>query len=174
MGETLITYYSRMQSPVAPLLLAATERGLRCLQFREKIPGEGEREGWIESREKLRRYEEELAAYFRQELREFTVPLDLRGTAFQKRCWEALRRIPYGQTCSYADIAKEVGSPRAFRAVGQANHQNPVAIIVPCHRVIGANGTLTGYGGGLGVKEKLLALEGASVQQPFRFTAAAV
>ena len=86
---------------------------------------------------------------------------DLVGTQFQKDCWQALLRIPYGETCSYADIASAIGRPNAFRAVGQANHDNPIAIIVPCHRVLGANGTLTGYGGGLSTKEKLLRLEGA-------------
>ncbi len=112
-------------------------------------------------------YEEELIQYFRGELREFSLPLDLRGTPFQIRCWEALRKIPYGQTCSYADIAREIGSPRAFRAVGQANHNNPVSIVVPCHRVVGAGGSLTGYGGGLEIKEKLLRLE--ATQQPLQF-----
>ena len=153
-------YYSRVKSPVGPLLLAATEKGLCCLQFdRGKQPQAAPGEVWIESPEKLRGYEDQLAAYFRGELRDFTCPLDLRGTPFQKRCWEALLRIPYGSTCSYAALAREAGSPGAFRAVGQANHNNPIAIIVPCHRVIGANGKLTGYGGGLDVKQKLLRLE---------------
>jgi O-6-methylguanine DNA methyltransferase len=98
---------------------------------------------------------------FRGELRAFTCPLDLQGTQFQKQCWEALRSIPYGTTCSYAELARRIGRPRAFRAVGQANQTNPVAIIVPCHRVIGANGSLTGYGGGMKTKELLLRLEGA-------------
>jgi methylated-DNA-[protein]-cysteine S-methyltransferase len=83
------------------------------------------------------------------------------GTQFQKDCWQALLRIPYGETSSYAEIASAIGRPKAFRAVGQANHDNPIAIIVPCHRVLGADGTLTGYGGGLSTKEKLLRLEGA-------------
>jgi methylated-DNA-[protein]-cysteine S-methyltransferase len=159
-----------MPSPVGPLLLAATESGLRYLQFdRGKLPQAAKGEAWIESRAALDPYTEQLGAYFRGQLRKFTCDLDLQGTAFQKKCWEALRTIPYGATCSYADLARKVGSPRAFRAVGQANHQNPVAIIVPCHRVIGADGTLTGYGGGLSIKEKLLRLEGAAVQPAFRF-----
>ena len=90
------------------------------------------------------------------------MPLDLRGTPFQKRCWEALLKIPYGKTFSYAQIAREVGSPKGFRAVGMANNRNPVAIMVPCHRVIASGGTLCGYGGGLPAKEWLLKLEGAS------------
>jgi methylated-DNA-[protein]-cysteine S-methyltransferase len=163
-------FYLRMQSPVGPLLLAATEKGLRHLQFdRGELPELAKGEVWIESSVALKPYAEQLYAYFRGELREFTCDLDLQGTAFQKKCWEALRTIPYGATCSYADLARKVGSPRAFRAVGQANHQNPVAIIVPCHRVIGADGTLTGYGGGLSIKEKLLHLEGAAVQPGLRF-----
>jgi methylated-DNA-[protein]-cysteine S-methyltransferase len=150
-------------SPAGPLLLAATEKGLRCVQFyRGKLPPPGKDEVWIESREHLQPYERQIKAYFRGELREFTCKLDLIGTQFQKDCWEALLRIPYGKTCSYADIAREIGRPNAFRAVGQANHDNPIAIIVPCHRVLGANGTLTGYGGGLSTKEKLLRLEGAT------------
>ncbi len=151
-----------MNSPVGLLLLAATENGLRYLLFdRGKEPRAGKDEIWIESHEHLQSYELQLDAYFRGELRDFTCKLDLIGTKFQKDCWTALLRIPYGQTCSYADIAREIGRPQAFRAVGQANHVNPIAIIVPCHRVIGANKTLTGYGGGLNTKEKLLHLEGA-------------
>ena len=145
------------------MLLAATESGLRCVQFyKGNLPAPGKEEIWIESREYLRPYELQLDAYFRGELREFTCKLDLIGTQFQKDCWQALLRIPYGKTCSYADIARAIGRPNAFRAVGQANHDNPLAIIVPCHRVLGANGTLTGYGGGLSTKEKLLRLEGAA------------
>jgi methylated-DNA-[protein]-cysteine S-methyltransferase len=155
-------HYSLMDSPVGTLLLAASDRGLRCLQFhRGELPAPAKNEVWVESPSHLRRYQDQILAYFRGELRDFDFELDLVGTDFQKKCWNALRAIPYGQTCSYAELARKVGRPTAFRAVGQANHRNPVAIIVPCHRVIGANGTLTGYGGGLEVKEKLLLLEGA-------------
>jgi methylated-DNA-[protein]-cysteine S-methyltransferase len=162
-------YFSRIDSPAGPLLLAATEKGLRCLQFyRGKLPAPGKDEVWTESPERLRPWERQIEAYFRGELREFTCKLDLIGTQFQKDCWEALLRIPYGKTCSYADIAREIGRPHAFRAVGQANHDNPIAIIVPCHRVLGANGTLTGYGGGLSTKERLLRLEGATFRRALR------
>jgi methylated-DNA-[protein]-cysteine S-methyltransferase len=165
-------HYSRIASPAGPLLLAASERGLRILQFdRGKLPKFSPGETWIESEDALRPYAEQVQAYFRGELREFTCPLDLQGTQFQKKCWQALLRVPYGKTCTYAELAKKVGSPRAFRAVGQANHNNPVAIIVPCHRVIGADGSLTGYGGGMAVKELLLRLEGASSQGEFKFAA---
>lgn len=101
----------------------------------------------------------QLTLYFSGVLRDFSIPMYLVGTHFQVRVWEALRTIPYGETFSYAELALRVGSPRAFRAVGQANHRNPISIILPCHRVIGTRGALTGYGGGLAVKEYLLALE---------------
>lgn len=158
-------YYSRMETPIGKLLLAATERGLRYIHFGHEIPESRKTEVWVESPQMLRPYEEQLRAYFLGELQEFTCNLDLEGTQFQKKCWNALLRIPYGRTRSYADIAREVGSPRAFRAVGQANHNNPIPIIVPCHRVITSSGTLGGYGGGLKVKDTLLRLEKAGLQK---------
>lgn len=161
MSSPLAVYYSRMESPIGNLLLAATERGLRYVYFGDALPKSKKWEVWIESSQMLRPYEEQLQAYFRGELREFTCKLDLAGTEFQKKCWNALLRIPYGKTRSYAEIAREVGSPRAFRAVGQANHNNPIPIIVPCHRVITSSGTLGGYGGGLQMKRSLLKLEDA-------------
>ena len=101
----------------------------------------------------------ELDLYFAGKLKNFTVPIKLTGTDFRMRCWEALRTIPYGETISYGQLAKKVGNPKASRAVGGANHHNPIAVIVPCHRVIGADGSLTGFGGGLYKKEFLLELE---------------
>jgi methylated-DNA-[protein]-cysteine S-methyltransferase len=173
MPEVQTVHFSRFESLVGPLLLAATEQGLRYLLFdRRKQTPSHPHEVWIESPAALREYEHQLRAYFRGELRSFTCKLDLQGTSFQKKCWAALQRIPYGTTCTYAELAKRVGSPRAFRAVGQANHTNPVAIIVPCHRVIGANGSLTGYGGGMEIKEKLLRLEGAPLQGVLTFAVA--
>jgi methylated-DNA-[protein]-cysteine S-methyltransferase len=106
-------------------------------------------------------YLSELEEYFAGKRREFTFPIDLRGTDFQLACWRALLAIPYGETRTYADIARAVGKPNAFRAVGMANNRNPIAIVVPCHRVIASDGSLCGYGGGLDVKRKLLELEGA-------------
>jgi len=100
-----------------------------------------------------------LQAYFRGELKEFDLPLALEGTKFQLRVWNTLRTISYGVTISYLQLAKRIGNPNASRAVGLANGSNPIPIIIPCHRVIGSNGKLTGYGGGLPIKEKLLALE---------------
>ncbi len=147
----------RIESPAGPLLLAASPRGLVALEFAgrsRRVPG-------VQSPEALADYIRELEEYFAGQRRQFTFPLDLRGTDFQLACWRGLLAIPYGETRSYADIARAVGKPNAFRAVGMANNRNPIAIVVPCHRVIASDGTLCGYGGGLDVKRKLLELEGA-------------
>ncbi len=101
----------------------------------------------------------QLRAYFRGELREFTLPLEMQGTSFQKQVWRELLKIPYGETRSYADLATSIGVPKAVRAVGAANGANPIAIVIPCHRVIGSSGKLVGYGGGLELKRELLKLE---------------
>lgn len=156
-------WQSRWLSPAGMLLLAASVQGLRRVQFKEWEPADRNEE-WIESSSALEPYVEQLRAYFAGRLHEFTFSLDLVGTEFQKKCWRALCRIPYGKTCTYAELARAVESPKSFRAVGQANHRNPVAIVVPCHRVIGADRTLTGYGGGLRIKEMLLRLEGPGIQ----------
>ena len=103
----------------------------------------------------------QLLAYFDGRLKAFDLPLAPRGTEFRQRVWQALREIPYGTTATYGQIAARIGSPKASRAVGQANHDNPIAILIPCHRVIGADGALTGYAGGLDIKARLLQLEGA-------------
>ncbi|HYN14664.1 MAG TPA: methylated-DNA--[protein]-cysteine S-methyltransferase [Terriglobales bacterium] len=150
-------YYLRIDSPVGPLLLVVSERGLVALEFGRGNIGES----WVEAAERTAPYARQLEEYFAGKRRAFDVPLDLRGTAFQKRCWQELLKIPYGETRSYADIARAIGNPLAVRAVGLANGQNPIAIVVPCHRVIGSDGSLTGYGGGLEVKRRLLELEGA-------------
>ena len=107
--------------------------------------------------------EAQLREYFAGTRRTFDLPLAPRGTAFQQRVWAALRAIPYGETRTYGELAAAIGSPSASRAVGMANHHNPIPIVIPCHRVIGANGTLTGYTGGLEIKRKLLALEGITI-----------
>ena len=104
---------------------------------------------------------EQLNEYFAGARKEFDVPLDIEGTDFQKRVWDELQKIPYGKTISYKTLSEKLGDVKAIRAVGKANGQNPIAIIIPCHRVIGANGNLVGYAGGLAIKEKLLHLEGA-------------
>lgn len=167
-----------VMSPVGPLFLAASQAGLMALEFDARLPGqqtvrpnprdlrtEGERKEprfkFEESRKALQPYVQQLDEYFAAKRREFTFPLDLRGTDFQLACWRALLAIPYGETRSYGDIARAVGRPQGFRAVGMANNRNPVAIVVPCHRVIASDGSLCGYGGGLEIKRQLLELEGA-------------
>ena len=149
-------FYSLIEThtPIGTVLLAAGPGGLSMLSFRGEPP-----QNAVERESELRPYARQLAEYFAGERRDFDMPLDLGGTAFQKDCWRALIAIPYGETRSYAQQARAIGRPAAFRAVGQANHCNPIAIVVPCHRVIGSAGKLTGYGGGLPVKEWLLALE---------------
>jgi O-6-methylguanine DNA methyltransferase len=114
----------------------------------------------VESDPAVRQLEEQLASYFDGHLRQFTVPLDLRGTPFQKRVWSEVETVGYGEVRSYAQVAGAIGTPKAVRAVGAANGANPVPIIVPCHRIIGSNGHLVGYGGGLDMKRQLLELEG--------------
>ena len=156
-------YYSRYDSLAGPLIVAVSEKGLVALEFdRGKFPSSRDKNlTWELSEKKTKPYTRELTEYFAGKRREFSFPLDLRGTPFQLNCWRALLKIPYGETRTYADIARSVGQPQAFRAVGMANNQNPIAIVVPCHRVIASDGTLCGYGGGLDVKRKLLQLEGA-------------
>jgi len=147
-------YYTWMESPVGRLLLVGDEAGLRKILFRGK-PEPGWREDPLALAEPVR----QLRAYFAGELHQFDLPLAPEGTPFQLRVWRELCNIPYGQTISYGELARRIGSPNASRAVGLANGANPISIVVPCHRVIGSNGKLTGYGGGLDNKERLLALE---------------
>jgi O-6-methylguanine DNA methyltransferase len=156
-------HYTRIDSPAGPLILAASTKGLLALEFDRGSERRRKSSGmtWEKSSSKLRPYVRELREYFAGKRRAFTFPLDLRGTPFQVQCWTALLAIPYGETRSYADIARAVGKAQAFRAVGLANNRNPIAIVVPCHRVIASDGTLCGYGGGLDIKRKLLELEGA-------------
>ena len=138
-----------------------------ALEFDRGLPQKigGLQVRWEESEVRTHPVRQQLQEYFSCQRRNFELALDLRGTEFHKRCWQQLLQIPYGETCSYADIARAVGSPKSFRAVGQANHHNPVAIIVPCHRVLAAGCYLGGYGGGLPVKAFLLRLEGASFRE---------
>jgi O-6-methylguanine DNA methyltransferase len=166
--------YTRFDSPVGPLFLAASAGGLVALEFDGRLPGQqtirpnprdlrAECGGlrFVHSEAELRPYLGELEQYFAGQRRKFGFRLDLRGTEFQLACWNALLAIPYGETRTYADIARAVERPQGFRAVGMANNRNPIAIVVPCHRVIASDGTLCGYGGGLDIKRKLLELEGA-------------
>lgn len=158
--ETLFTL--RASSPVGPLFLAASAKGLVRLEFESRMQQfDPSTTRLQESQEILAPYLRELEEYFPGRRRVFSFPLDLRGTEFQLKCWRALLDIPYGETRTYRDIAQAIGHPRAFRAVGMSNNRNPVAIVVPCHRVIASDGSLCGYGGGLDIKRKLLELEGA-------------
>lgn len=145
------------------LRLVSGEGGLRAIEFEPRKPMEGEAQG----NSILTETERQLRAYFAGDLREFAIPLDLAGTPFQQRVWRELLNIPYGQTRSYSRVARDIGAPAAVRAVGAANGANPVPIIVPCHRVVGANGKLTGYGGGLPLKQRLLALERGSLFEKY-------
>ncbi|SDX49814.1 methylated-DNA-[protein]-cysteine S-methyltransferase/epoxyqueuosine reductase [Marininema mesophilum] len=167
--------WSEIESPVGPILLTATKKGLCRLDFSSE---EQARLGidlwarrWIGSVQiekndlALLSFAKQLQEYFKGGNPHFEIPLDLYGTSFQKLVWEQLQTIPYGELRSYKDMAAAMGAPKAVRAVGGANNKNPVSIVVPCHRVIGSNGSLVGYGSGLKIKEFLLTLEGAS---PFK------
>jgi len=151
--------YRTIDSPVGPLTLAGIGSTLMHLRMAEQSH-EPDRSGWAPAGESaFPDAVEQLRGYFAGELTEFDLDLQLDGTEFQKKVWAALQTIPYGQTRSYGEIADQIGSPGAARAVGLANGRNPIGIIVPCHRVIGSTGSLTGYGGGIGRKRALLALE---------------
>jgi methylated-DNA-[protein]-cysteine S-methyltransferase len=149
------TLYIQIPSPIGPLLLDGTEHALQGVHMAPAAP----LPGWRKAREPFSNAIEQLDQYFAGERTEFELELDLRGTQFQKDVWNALLTIPYGETRSYGEIARQIGRPDRARAVGAANGSNPVSIIVPCHRVIGSDGSLTGYGGGLPRKRFLLELE---------------
>jgi len=140
------------------LRLVASESGIRAIEFTPAKLLDGRRN---DANPILGEAASQLHSYFAGNLRQFHLPLDMSGTEFQKRVWSQLEKIPYGETRSYAQIAAAIGTPKSVRAVGAANGANPVAIVVPCHRVIGSGGKLTGYGGGLPLKKRLLQLEGA-------------
>jgi methylated-DNA-[protein]-cysteine S-methyltransferase len=153
--------YTYLDNRLGRLLLAADEGGVRLISFQtEKNPPEPE-EDWIEDAHALASVVEQLEAYLDGRLEEFDLPLAPEGTDFQLQVWQELQNIPYGTTISYGELAGRIGNPKAVRAVGTANGSNPLPIVIPCHRVIGADGSLTGYGGGLEIKEALLSLEGA-------------
>lgn len=151
--------YTTIDSPVGRLLLAGDGSTLRLLWFVNGRHVATPDPTWTEAPRAFRDVASQLSAYFAGRLRAFDVPLDPGGTPFQSRVWRALLDIPYGETESYGALARRIGDAKAVRAVGLANGANPISIIIPCHRVIGANGSLTGYGGGLPIKRALLALE---------------
>jgi methylated-DNA-[protein]-cysteine S-methyltransferase len=153
--------FRTIESPLGPLTLSGVGSTLMHLRMQDQTH-EPDRSGWQPADAgAFGDVVEQLAAYFDGSLTEFDVELHLDGTDFQRRVWEALRTIPYGETRSYGEIAAQIGSPGASRAVGLANGRNPISIIIPCHRVIGSTGGLTGYGGGIDRKQALLALETA-------------
>ncbi|SDI83368.1 methylated-DNA--[protein]-cysteine S-methyltransferase [Natribacillus halophilus] len=163
--------FTEMESPVGIITLVATENGLCQLLFGDYRETNVKIRAWMAKRNirgELQHDDdyffdvrEQLQEYFQGERQAFNLPIDIHGTSFQKHVWEALRHIPYGETQSYKQVATTLRAPKAVRAVGNANNQNPLPIIIPCHRVIGSNGAFVGYGGGIEKKKKLLALEGA-------------
>jgi O-6-methylguanine DNA methyltransferase len=166
MAETI--HHTFIESPWCELTLASSRRGVCVVSFvsswaraRESLGNRWSGVAWKESRAANYELLAQLREYFRGRRRRFKVSLDLRGTTFQLRAWRALTKIPFGQTRTYQQLAQAAGSPQAFRAAGLACHDNPVAIVVPCHRVVGSNGSLTGFGGGLNLKRALLAHESA-------------
>ena len=149
--------FAIVDSPVGPLTLVAADGdlvGLYMHEHRHMPVITGSRDDSV-----LPEVQEQLTAYFARELKDFSVRTSTGGTDFQRRVWAGLAQIPYGETWSYRDLAEHIGAPKAVRAVGLANGKNPISIVVPCHRVVGANGSLTGYGGGLANKQLLLDLE---------------
>jgi methylated-DNA-[protein]-cysteine S-methyltransferase len=161
-----------VDSPVGRLKLVATDDGLAGILWENDRPGRVRLSIEAEDNEHpvLVETERQLAEYFAGQRQEFTVKLDFSGTAFQRKVWNALLTIPFGETRSYAEIARHIGNPAAARAVGAANGKNPVSIMAPCHRVVGSTGALTGFAGGLDVKAHLLALEGRSLSSAERST----
>jgi len=176
--ETL--YWREIDSPVGRLLLVGDGARLIRLHFQSGPQPLAPGKQWIEQPASFEAVTAQLSEYFQGRRRTFDLPLAPRGTEFQRRVWMALREIPYAETISYGELARRIGKPNASRAVGLANGANPLPVIVPCHRVIGADGTLTGFGGGLAVKRKLLALESEApqssgrAQQSFRWPARAL
>jgi len=154
-------FYKSISSPVGELTLVASDKGLTAILWENDDPARVRLSPLEEDKNHpvLRETERQINAYFAGKLQSFALPLDFNGTPFQKKVWNALIKIPFGETRSYAQIAKQIGHPSAVRAVGAANGKNPISIVAPCHRVIGSNGKLTGFAGGLKAKALLLELE---------------
>lgn len=155
----MTTYYHYTRSPIGKLLLAGDGDCLSLLGFPSGSMSRKHEKKWVEDISPFRKVIFQLESYFQGELQDFHLSLTLEGTKFQIAVWEALTKIPYGETRSYGDLAKHIGRPKAFRAVGAANSLNPIPLIIPCHRVISSNGKLAGFGGGIKTKEYLLNLE---------------
>lgn len=152
-------YWHEIASPVGPLLIAGNGETLTRIHFQAGPRACRPDPHWIADAAPLSAAEEQIEAYFAGTRRTFDLALALAGTPFQRTVWQALREIPYGETCAYGALARRIGSPKGARAVGLANGSNPLPIVVPCHRVIGADGSLTGFGGGTEIKRQLLELE---------------
>lgn len=150
-------FFKVMSSPLGNLKLVANEKHLVAVLWENQSGYEAAEN--VSAHPVLEQATKQLAEYFAGKRTQFKIPLEMQGTTFQKKVWQGLTRIPHGETRSYSQLASDIGSPRAFRAVGVANSQNPLSIVVPCHRVIGANGSLTGFAGGLDAKSFLLNLE---------------
>ena len=157
-------YYCYLNTPVGDLLLAGDDEALSLVGFPKGKMRHDPDPDWIFNEKPFATARRQLEQYFAGERKEFDLPLQLPGTEFQVQVLEELQRIPYGETTSYGDIAKRIGRPKAVRAVGAANGRNPLPIIIPCHRVIGSSGDLTGFGGGLDTKEALLRLEAENTE----------
>jgi methylated-DNA-[protein]-cysteine S-methyltransferase len=168
-------YFSVLESPVGPLTVTANDEGFTAIHFEGgRAPREAAGAAFVRDDARCRPVKEQLEEYFRGARVAFDLPLVFRGTPFQNRVWRALVAIPYGETVSYGALARAIARPSAVRAVGAANGQNPFVIVVPCHRVIGANGALTGFGGGLARKRLLLDLErSVAARRPLLFAAPA-
>jgi methylated-DNA-[protein]-cysteine S-methyltransferase len=151
--------YVLLPSPVGELLIGGDSAGIRVIDFPDRDGGHRIPPDWVHHPDAFADARAQLTAYFAGELTEFDLPLAPRATPFQAKVLAELRKVPYGTTVSYGELARRVGRPRACRAVGAANGRNPISIVIPCHRVIGAKGNLTGFGGGLEAKRRLLALE---------------
>jgi methylated-DNA-[protein]-cysteine S-methyltransferase len=169
----MVYAYKTMPSPVGVLTLVASDKGLAAILWENDDPDRVRLGELAENHNHLVLLETErqLGDYFTGKLEKFSVPLDFTGTDFQKKVWAALLTIPYGETRSYADIARQIGHPKAVRAVGAANGKNPISIIAPCHRVIGSNGKLTGFAGGLEAKACLLGIEAKTGDMELRSAA---
>ncbi len=159
-------YYCYLETPIGQIMLAGDDEALAVVDFPKGSMHRQPDSDWIYNEKPFVAARQQLLEYFAGERTEFDLPLRLNGTEFQLQVLEELQRIPYGETKSYGDIAERIGRPKALRAVGAANGRNPIPIIVPCHRVIGSSGDLTGFGGGLDIKEALLRLEAENSQFP--------
>jgi O-6-methylguanine DNA methyltransferase len=163
--ETL--FYTTFKTPINSLLILSSEKGLVKIMFidtKDSLPlrslkNEYPGTTFVEDKSKNQDTTNQLKEYFTGTRKIFSLPLDIRGTPFQKQVWAEVAKVSYGRTCSYGEIASRIGKPGAGRAVGMANHNNPLPIVIPCHRIVGADGSLTGYGAGIHIKEKLLKLE---------------